>query len=111
MIVSKHSQKVRRGANSRRRTDMTTYWHRHPHGYLNECDLVRCDSKDEAKAAKFWGYDRVIRVARHIRQVNDADAAWRIVGDPADGRGGGYLSLCAVKRAPEYAWGYRWSVC
>ena len=77
---------------------MVTYWHRHPRGFANECDLVRAETSDQADTLIREGYDCLTRVelAEHVRWLNDENDAW------GSNRAFGRISLKAVTSAAEY---------
>lgn len=82
---------------------MATYWHRHPRGFANECDLVRSETPDQADTLIREGYDRLTRVelAEHVRWLNDENDAW------GSNRAFGRISLKAVTSAAEYGYAFR----
>lgn len=79
---------------------MTTYWHKHPRGFANECSLARCETDAEAEEAEAAGYRRLKRteVAQHIRFLNIENDAW------GSGRAFGIIRLDDVLHDPSYGW-------
>lgn len=57
---------------------MVSYWHKHPRGFANECDIVRCDSPFHKPYLEDAGYTRITRndLIKHIRWLNAENAAW-----------------------------------
>lgn len=76
---------------------MATYWHRHPRGFANECDIVRAEGRDDANRLEEHGYDRLTRtkLAEHVRWINDENDAW------GSNRAFGRISLKAIT-TPNY---------
>ena len=57
----------------------TTYWHKHPRGFANECSLARCeDTQDgtEASAAGYTQFATLSDMRRHVAAVNANDQQW-----------------------------------
>jgi hypothetical protein len=46
-----------------------TYWHQHPRGFANECNLVRAETDDQADDLADRGYEQLTRSAlrQHVR--------------------------------------------
>lgn len=56
----------------------STYYHRHPRGFANECEMVRCVTPAEVAEAEAAGFERLTRDAAlaEIRWVNAENDAW-----------------------------------
>lgn len=54
------------------------YLHRHPRGFANECELVKCATLAEIAEAEANGYERLTRASAiaEIRYVNAENDAW-----------------------------------
>ncbi len=54
------------------------YLHRHPRGFANECELVKCATPAEIAEAEANGYERLTRASAiaEIRYVNAENDAW-----------------------------------
>lgn len=54
-----------------------TYWHLHPRGFANECEIVRCATPAEVAEAEAEGFERLTRAdaLRHIAWVNLENAS------------------------------------
>lgn len=68
---------------------MSTYWHKHPRGFANECDLVRADTPEEAAWLEAHGFERIARrnLARHLEDSAPHDGlSWPaiVVTDPVE---------------------------
>ncbi len=55
-----------------------TYWHRHPRGFSNECEPLRCETPADRRRAQQDGYERLTlaELRRHVRWLNAENAAW-----------------------------------
>jgi hypothetical protein len=80
-----------------------TYWHQHPRGFANECNLVRAETDDQADDLADRGYEQLTRGAlrQHVRWLNDENDAW------GSNRAFGRISVQAVLSSPEYSVAYR----
>lgn len=82
---------------------MATYWHQHPRGFANECDLVRADTVERAAELDAAGYQRLtrVRLSKHVRMVNGENDAW------GSNRAYGRIVLRDVLYSPEYSAAWR----
>ncbi len=54
------------------------YLHRHPRGFANECEMVRCATPAEVAEAEAAGFERLTRASAiaEIRYVTAENDAW-----------------------------------
>lgn len=57
---------------------MATYYHRHTHGFANECELWRADTQEQADALESLGFTRLTyaEARAHNAWVNAENRAW-----------------------------------
>ncbi len=55
-----------------------TYWHNHPRGFANECDMVFATTREEREYLRDLGYERLSRAEarKEIRWVNGENESW-----------------------------------
>ena len=55
-----------------------TYWHKHPRGFANECDMLTATTKIQRDDLDSQGYERLSRKAAlaEIKFVNAENDAW-----------------------------------
>lgn len=76
---------------------MKTYWHNHPRGFANECNLCYAETREEQHALEKLGYTRLTlaEVRAHIRWINAENDSW------GSGRAFGRLSLDNIQSASD----------
>ena len=76
----------------------STYWHRHPRGFANECSIVRCETPEEKKYSAAFGYARINRkdLRSHVAWINAENESW------GSSRAFGKISFESILKGDEY---------
>ena len=76
-----------------------TYWHEHPRGFSNECNVLRAETVEEADSLRKMGLQRltVVELRNHINWINAENESW------GSNNAFGKISLKAICQDPAYS--------